>query len=150
MTEKPGFLNLEYMVQATGASNLCRLVHAVYFRDFDGALYEAPVGTWTDFASIPKILWGLPLFLIPDGWWALAAVLHDAAFKNVLYRIYPDGRREKAFPSLQDEQKCNNLMLSAMKCLKPNPTMFERIQARAIYTGVTLFGLHAFNQDRKA
>lgn len=143
------FLSLEFKVRARGGSRSCELLTPIYFRSSEGVLYEAPVGTPTDFASTPPIIWGLPLFLIPAGWWALAAVVHDAAFKNLLYRLDPDGTRYKAFPRQTDEQNCNDLMFEMMKCLKPKPTWFEWLQGRAIYFGVTLFGWHAFSHDRE-
>lgn len=147
---KFGFQSSDFRIKVFTDLTNCELLTPIYFRSRSGVLYEAPVGTRTDFASTPKIVWGLPLFLIPTGWWAIAAAVHDAAFRNMLWMYLDDGVRRRAFAAdnRNSERAANKLLLEMMQALKPNPTCFEWLQYRAIYLGVTLGGWHAFKHDR--
>lgn len=127
-----------------------KVLKPLLFRDLDGTLYEVPAYAPTDFASTPKAVWGFPLFLIPTGWWSIAAIFHDAAFRGLLQIVGPDGARTQAFPAATDMQKANDLFCRIMKSIKPNPTLMETSQLRAIYEGVTLGGWHAWKEDRQA
>ena len=115
------------------------------YQSFDGTVYEIPYCQPTDFASTPPLTWGPPLYLIPTGWWAIPAMGHDAAFQNTLLVVNEDGSKTKANLT---EQQCNALFLEMMQAIKPNPTLFEKLQMEAIYEGVTIGGWHAFKEDR--
>ena len=44
-----------------------------------GGTFVVPAGTETDFASIPRILWGI---VAPFGRHSIAAIVHDYAYRN--------------------------------------------------------------------
>ncbi len=112
----------------------------------DGRRFRIPKFQNTDFASTPKAVWGFPLFLIPTGWWSIPAIGHDAAFQNTLLAVHLDGSVTLANLT---EAQCNDLLCEMMCAIKPNQTLFETSQMRAIYEGVTLGGWHAFKEDRQ-
>jgi hypothetical protein len=128
--------------------SVTKLLKSIQYTADDGSVYECPQYQPTDFASTPKATWGLPLFLIPTGWWAIPAIFHDAGFQNTLLKVLPDGAREKAFPNAMDEHQVNDLLLEMMKAIKPIPNLFELSQMKAIYEGVTIGGWHAWKKDR--
>jgi len=65
---------------------------------------DVPVGTETDFASIPRPFWSI---LPPDGKYSQAAVLHDFLYSQ--RKIHKRSREE-----------CDNIFLEAMKVLNVN------------------------------
>jgi hypothetical protein len=138
------------LVEIIFASDLscAKLLQPVRFQSSDGRLYEIPYACPTDFASTPPATWGAPLFLIPTGWWAIPAMGHDAAFKNLLLVVNADGSKQRAFPGAGTEGACNALLLEMMQAIKPNPTVFEKAQMDAIYEGVTIGGFHSYKVDR--
>ncbi len=125
-----------------------KLLKSIQYTAEDGSIYELPYALPTDYGSVPSAFWGPPLFLIPTGWWSISTFFHDAGFKNLLLRVLPSGLREKAFPNFHDEQKVNDLLLEMMQAIKPNPSLLEKAQMKAIYEGVTLGGWHAWAEDR--
>jgi hypothetical protein len=125
--------------------SVSKLVKPVDYVARDGTHYRIPYAQPTDFASIPKVLWGPPLYLIPTGWWSLPTIMHDSAFRNMLLIVLPDGSTQLAG---LNEQQCNGLLLEAMQSIKPNPTAFERLQMDAIFAGVSIGGAGAFKDDR--
>lgn len=70
---------------------------------------------------------------------------HDAAFRNMLLVVLPDGTTKLAN---LDEQQCNDLLLEMMQSIKPNPTAFEQAQMDSIFAGVSIGGGSAFRDDR--
>lgn len=125
--------------------SVSKLVKPIDYSARDGTIYRIPYAQPTDFASIPKALWGPPLFLIPTGWWSIPTLAHDAAFRNLLLVVNPDGSTQLANLT---EGQCNGLLLEMMQSIKPHPTLFEKAQMEAIYAGVSIGGGHAFNNDR--
>lgn len=118
------------------------------FVDFiapDGTHYRIPAFQPTDFGSIPKLLWGPPLYLIPTGWWTIPCAGHDAAFQNTLQIVNADGSIKLA--SLTEAQ-ANTLLKEMMQAIKPYPNAFELTQMNAIYEGVKWGGASAFAADR--
>ena len=121
------------------------LLEDVGYGALDGTNYILTKGAQSDLASTPPEVWGLPLFLIPNGWYALPAFGHDCAYRNTLFILEPDGMRSVAnLP----KDKCDQLLLEMMQTLKPNPTPAEEAQMKAIYEGVALGGWHAYKTDR--
>jgi hypothetical protein len=118
----------------------------IRYADRAGRLFEIPYCQPTDFASIPKEFWGAPLFLIPFGWYSIPAGGHDALFQNTMRIVNADGTTQRAL--IKSESECNDLLLEMMQSIKPNPTIFEKMQMDAIYEGVTIGGWHAFKADR--
>ena len=141
-----GFSTVDIEIIFASDLSVSKLLKPVRFTMPEGDAYEIPYCQPTDFASVPKAMWGAPLFLIPTGWWALPSIGHDAAFQNTLLKINPDGSRT---PANLTESQCNTLLLQMMRAIKPNPTAFEKLQMDAIYAGVTIGGWHAFIEDRR-
>ena len=90
-----------------------------------GELLTAPVGTQSDGASTPRIIWDA---IPPFGRYWPACVIHDW--------LYRDTKRDKTF--------CDNVLYEAMLALGVDVET-----AKIIYEGVHLFGWKAFNDDRR-
>ena len=127
---------------------ISKMLEPVDYFARDGTHYRISSYQTTDYASAPGAVWGPPLFLIPYGWWSLPAVLHDAGFQNQLLVVNGDGSTRLAFPGQDTESAINLLFLEAMQSVLPNPTMFQKLQMDAIFSGVTIGGWHAFKEDR--
>ena len=140
-----GFSSVDFETIQCIDYSVSKLVKPVDYFARDGTRYRIPYAQPTDFASIPKVLWGPPLYLIPTGWWSLPTVLHDAAFRNMLLIVLPDGSTQLAG---LNEKQCNDLLLESMQSIKPNPTAFEKLQMNAIFAGVSIGGSGAFSDDR--
>jgi hypothetical protein len=140
-----GFDSVDFQTIQCIDYSVSKLVKPVDYFSRDGTHYRIPYAQPTDFASIPKVLWGPPLYLIPTGWWSLPCIAHDSAFRNMLLVVLPDGSTKLA--SL-NEQQCNDLLLESMQAIKPNPTAFEKLQMEAIFQGVSIGGGSAFKDDR--
>ena len=140
-----GFRTQDVEIMFAVDLSVSKLVKPIDYFSRDGTHYRIPYAQPTDFASIPKALWGPPLFLIPTGWWSIPTLAHDAAFRNMLQIVNPDGTTPLAN---LNEKQCNDLLLEMMQSIKPNPTLFEKAQMDAIYTGVSIGGQRAFDNDR--
>ena len=140
-----GFTTTECEIIFNGDFSVSKLLKPIDYVSRAGVQYRIPFCTPTDFASTPKAVWGFPLYLIPTGWWAIPAVGHDAAFKNLLLVVNADG--STALANLT-EQASNDLLREMMQAVKPNPTLLESSQMKAIFEGVTVGGWHAFKEDR--
>jgi len=139
-----GFKNLQWEL-ITNSFDQWKLLKPEYYQAKDGTLYMMPAGAGSDLASIPRILWGPPLYLPKCGWYTPAAVLHDLAFRNALMVVNNDGIKIANLA----EDKCNLLILEAMQSLRPNPTALEKIQMEAIYQGLAIGGSSSFREDRE-
>lgn len=140
-----GFSTVDFETISCIDYSASKLLKAIRYHAKDGTIYEIPQYQPTDFASIPKIAWGFPLYLIPTGWYSIPVIGHDSAFQNLLLKVLPDG--SKVLANLSEFQ-CNDLLLEMMQSIKPNATTFERAQMDAIYTGVTIGGYHSYKEDR--
>ena len=140
-----GFQTVDFEVIQCIDFSVSKLAKPVDYFAQDGTRYRIPLGQSTDFASIPKQLWGPPLYLIPTGFWSLPAIAHDAGFRNTLLIVNADGSTQLANLS---EKQCNDLFLEMMQAIKPNPTVFEKLQMEAIFQGVSIGGASAFKDDR--
>lgn len=140
-----GFSTQDVEIMFSVDLSVAKLVKPVDYVARDSTVYRIPYAQPTDFASIPKELWGPPLYLIPTGWWSLPTVMHDSAFRNMLLVVNSDGSTQLAN---LNEQQCNDLLLESMQSIKPNPTMFEKLQMDAIFTGVSIGGIKPFEDDR--
>ena len=110
-----------------------KLCRAIYYLAVDGTIYVIPIGSGTDGASTPAAIWpALPPF--GDYW--LAAVLHDAAYRNTLQ--YPDGT-----PCALTKEACDDLFKEAMDSLGVNDDI-----TATLYEGVKYGGWKAFRADR--
>lgn len=140
-----GFSTVDFQCIACIDFSVSKLAKPVDYISKAGTRYRIPYGQGTDFASIPSALWGAPLFLIPYGWYSLPAMLHDSGFRNNLLIVNADSTISLAALS---ESQCNDLLLEAMRSLKPNPGALESMQMHAIFEGVALFGFNAYRSDR--
>lgn len=145
---KPGFQNNDWSTMESGDFRNFKLLKAERYLARDGTLYELPQYAPSDLASVPPEFWGAPLFLTPFGWYAHPAYLHDCGFQNTLLVVTQSNGCEIKVKAALTEAKCNALILEAMQLLKPEPSVLEAAQMKAIYEGVALFGWHAFNEDR--
>lgn len=112
-------------VETADGLNMVLLESFTYTRS-DGKTITVPVGTTSDGASTPNIIW--PTFP-PFGLYWKAAFLHDY--------LYRDTGEEKEF--------CDDTFLEAMESLG-----VSGIVAHTMYEGVSLLGWHAFSEDREA
>lgn len=123
-----------------------KFLEPVRYLSLDGTLYEIPVFQPTDYGSIPEIFWGAPLFLNPYGWYCLSVSGHDSAYQNLLLVVSANGSKQLARLT---RDKCDALLNEMMHSQKPNPTLLESAQMRAIIEGLTIGGWHAFKSDRE-
>lgn len=104
----------------------------------DGAHFRVPVGSASDGASTPAIMWPE---LAPFGPWWLAAVVHDAAYRGTLERQMANGSWLKAnLPKAE----CDTLFLDLMSALG-----VDQAKKETLYEGVHLCGWKAFRDDRQ-
>ena len=122
-----------------------KLLEEIRYGATDGTQYLIPLYASSDLASTPQAVWGALLFLVPNGWYAVSAFLHDSAFQNTL--LVEDANGIRRLANLTEAQ-ANDLLLEAMHWQKPTPTDFERLQMNAIYEGVAIGGWNAFKEDR--
>lgn len=90
-----------------------------------GEVITAPIGTTTDGASTPSVIWPI---IPPFGPYYLAVVLHD-----FLYRV-----------TQRDRSECDSICLEAMKSLGISLLLRE-----AIYEGIRIGGDAAFDMNRR-
>lgn len=83
-------------------------------------IIKIPIGFRTDFASVPRLFWGI---LPPVGKYAKAAVLHDYI----------------CFERMYSRKKCDDIFLEAMKVLK-----VKRPIRNIMYWAVRIFGWWAW------
>lgn len=121
----PGFSTLSPLVRTRDGRNVV-LAEDVTYTAKDGKVYRIGLGSTSDGASTPNLLW---VTIPPFGWYWLAAVFHDW-----LYR----------FSDVPDEESCDALLMEAMEIL-PGYNEFE---ARLIYEGVHYGGKSSFQSDR--
>lgn len=140
-----GFSTVDVEIIFASDLSCAKSLKPIRFTRRDGTVLEIPQYQPTDFASTPPSTWGYPLLLIPTGWWAIPAFGHDSAFQNTLLLVNPDG--SKTLVNYTEAQS-NDLLLEMMDAIKPNPTLFEKSQREAIFSGVSIFGWHAYKQDR--
>lgn len=98
--------------------------------DLDGdEMVSVPVGFITDFATVPRIFWGI---LPPFGRYGKAAVVHDYL---CTYKIIKTKTGERKCTRLEGDK----IFLEAMGVSKVNPiikyTMFGVVRLYAILTG---------------
>lgn len=120
-----GFLKTSLAVETSDGRNFT-LLEPLSFVAKSGRAFVVPVGSTTDGASTPGILWAQ---MPPFGKYWLAAVLHDWAYR------YSDLTKDD----------CDSLLLEAMRDLD-----VEQLEADAIYEGVRLGGQQSFDEDRAA
>ena len=109
-----------------------------FVRARDMARFRLPIGSTTDGASTPAILWpGIP----PFGAHWLPAAFHDGGYRNYL-ELWNGTIWVKANLS---RLECDELLYEAMGCTGVD----EKIKF-LIFEGVRLGGQAAFDQDRMA
>ena len=99
-----------------------------------GDIISVPIGTKTDFASVPQAFWWL---FPPDGRYTGAAVLHDYLYQK--WGWVPD-EREKP----RSRKECDGIFLEAMEVLGVN--WWRR---HIMYRSVRTFGWVGFNRNKK-
>ena len=104
----------------------------------DGRLFRIPVGATSDGASTPQPIWNL---IPPFGKYWKAAVLHDAAYRNILLVWDGSAWQTACLPF----EASNELIYEAMQSLG-----VDQLEAVAIYEAVALAGRPAFDADRAA
>ena len=92
----------------------------------EGVEVICPAGFETDFASVPRLFWGISP---PWGWFVKAAVLHDYLYS--LHGLY----RGVRYP----RQACDRAFYSAMWTLAAGDVHRQKV-ARFYYRAVRLFG----------
>ena len=120
---KSGFSSEKLRVE-TGDGENFSLFESFTYTKKDGTIITVPVGTTSDGASTPRIMWRV---IPPFGKYWKAAFLHDY--------LYRDSNFPKDF--------CDSVVLEAMEELG-----VTEAEAHTIYEGVHLFGFSAFNEDR--
>jgi len=143
--EHHGFSTVDFKVISCIDYTVSKLLEAIDYVAIDGTRYRIPKYQSTDFASIPKALWGPPLFLIPTGFWSLPTIAHDAMYRNTMLTVDSDGTMRTA--NLL-RQQCDDLCLEMMHSIVPQASLFEKAQMEAIFHGLVFGGWHAFREDR--
>ena len=92
------------------------------FHSCTGKQITVPVGTITDFASVPTIFQG---FIPKAGPWAQATILHDYLYSTQRY----------------DRKTCDDLFLEAMEVLNVTPW-----KKNVMYLAVRVFGSVAYKK----
>lgn len=130
-----------YALTLTPDFRIFALMEPVRFTAKDGTVYEMPKAARSDLASIPRALWALLPPAGEDGAeYALAACLHDLAYRGTLKRVLPDG---SAVLAMLAKEASDLLLKEAMEaCGVPARIVFE------ICEGVRLGGASAFAEDR--
>ena len=103
-----------------------------------GVILKMPNGSPSDGASTPRAIWQL---IPPFGPYWLGTVLHDGAYRNILWQLNADGTWT-LITLTRDES--DDLLLEAMESLGVDLLLRE-----AIYEGVHLGGGVAFDDDRR-
>lgn len=119
-----GFAKTTLDVRTSNGRDVTLLEPLVYTAK-SGEVITAPVGTVSDGASTPRVIWQV---IPPFGPYWMATVLHD-----YLYRL-----------TKQPRDYCDNMLMEAMESLG-----VEFLLREAIYEGVHLGGEVAFNDDRR-
>ena len=108
-----------------------------FVRASDMAQFRLPVGSTTDGASTPAIIWpGIP----PFGPHWLPAAFHDGAYRGYLERIDEHGEWVRA---MLPKTECDDLLWEGMVCTGCSPVI-----RALIYEGVRLGGEASFKEDR--
>ena len=118
------FAKLTLLTEAADGRHVKLMEPLVFIRP-NGEVITAPIGTLSDGASTPPVIWPV---IPPFGSYWLATVLHD-----YLYRI-----------TKRDKDECDLILLEAMVSLEVPLLLRE-----AIYEGVHLGGGIAFDDDRR-
>lgn len=121
----PGFDRDQILVRSGDGLNFV-LAEPFSYTTKIGETITVPVGTTSDGASVPRILW---LSIPPFGPYWRPAFLHDY--------LYRDTQRP--------ESECDALLLESMESLGVNTDL-----AKTIYEGVHLAGWKSFSADRAA
>ncbi len=111
-----------------------KLTKPIVYSARNGQTYVVPRGASTDGASTPAIIASI---LPPTGDYWLAAVLHDAAYRNDLRLVDGITRADLS------KDDCDDLLLEAMELTGVDP-----IVAETIFQGVQLGGSSAYRADR--
>lgn len=112
----------------------CTVVNPITYIAADGRTFIIPRGSVTDGCSTPPELWP---FIPPFGTYWLAAVLHDAGYRNTL--LNGDG----TIANLSQDD-CDSLFKEAMLSLGTEASTAEKI-----YLGVHECGWIAYQKDRE-
>jgi hypothetical protein len=115
----------------------CEIAERIVLMTGTGEVYSVPPGALTDGPSTPPIVWQR---LPPFGIYWLAAVVHDAAYRNTLERQTVDGLW---LPANLNKDQCDTLFLDCMTALGVPQGIKEEL-----YEGVHLFGWRSFRDDR--
>jgi len=129
--------SIEYPEVKQIDSNVWKLTKDLkVYVEFTNSIIEVPEGFTTDFASIPRVLWGI---LPPFGKYTSAAVIHDYLYKNPTL-LHPKILREMDLTRHECDAIFEELLIKST-CKK-----WKRI---AMYWGVVLGGWWAWRKHRK-
>lgn len=105
-----------------------RVEVSFWFRDSNGIKWYTPAGTYTDLASIPRLLWscvGHPA----ESDIAQAAVTHDCLYRN---------------PQWLSRKRCDEILIEGMQCLGAS-----WMKRQAVYYGLRIGGGFSWANYRK-
>ena len=104
--------------------------------EFSTVKVVIPTGFFTDFASVPRVLWSL---LPPTGPYGKAAVVHDWLYQNPELLDYS----EPCDPMPLSRSDCDTVFFEAMGVLSVG-----NWTRGAVYSGVRVGGWHPWNSYR--
>ncbi|MFK7942349.1 MAG: DUF1353 domain-containing protein [Paracoccaceae bacterium] len=114
-------LRVEVLSKESAGRTTARLLESFAYYDEAGNTYWVPEGAETDFASVPRIFWGIAP---PFGRYAKAAVLHDDMCRD---------------PRGLSRRQVDDMFYDAMLVLKVNSVL-----AWSMWAGVRI-GVHVRN-----
>lgn len=120
--------NRKFVTSDTAVDDVWRVEVSFFFRDSQGLKWYVPAGTYTDGASIPRVLWSI-VGHPRETEIGQAACVHD-----VLYRS-PQGLTRK---------RCDEILIEGMQCLGAS-----WMKRKAVYYGLRVGGFVAWNNYRK-
>jgi Protein of unknown function (DUF1353) len=112
---------------------------AYFYWWWQGRRYRCIIGATTDGASTPQVGWNL---IPPFGWYWLAALAHDFAYRAQCEVQNPDGTWTRIQMAFDD---ANQMLLDLMASLQTGP--LQEGEKRLIYEAVHRAGQTAFSDD---
>jgi len=117
-----GDLNLKFLKEPVDKTKWFMTISTFYFTASNGQMIRVPIGTFTDFASIPI---GFRNVIARFGRHGQAAVLHDHLCKS----------------KVVSRKRADDVFLEAMKCLGVG-----WLKRRTMYLGVRAYSLATFKK----
>jgi len=131
------FVNTDLAVRSKDGHNFILLENLVFVRK-DGTQIRARVASTTDGISTPRFIWTI---IPPFGQQWFPGILHDAAYRDTLDMMNPDG---KWIPFTMTRDEADSLIREALLS-----NGVGVVETETIYAALRQYGQAAFDQDRQ-